>query len=79
MKKSLSGVMSTMVDSVALTHTVGQVTFEGYEDPLLNAASTLRTFQSSLPQMDKFGWFYGVSTGWSNVFNVIQNEQNCYS
>ncbi|XP_018568082.1 protein peste-like isoform X2 [Anoplophora glabripennis] len=58
-KKSLSGVLLSMIDSVSISHTVGQVLYEGYDDPLLKTASTISSFHASLPKMEKFGWFYG--------------------
>lgn len=42
------------------THTVNELLFEGYDDPLLVLAKDLNITGLNIP-FDKFGWFYAVS------------------
>lgn len=46
---------------VFVTRTVSEFLFEGYPDPLLNASHYLPEGFLDIPDMDRFGWFYGVS------------------
>ena len=47
---------------VFITKTVGQLLFDGYEDPLLDLAQKIPDFVGiEIPkEYDKFGWFYKV-------------------
>nr|AEE63071.1 unknown [Dendroctonus ponderosae] len=60
LKNGLSIFLSSIAPSLHVTHTAAQVLFEGYEDSLMNMANRMPTFivGSSLPNFDKFGWFY---------------------
>ena len=55
------------------SHTVGQLLFEGYDDPLITFS---RTIGMPVPY-DKFGWFYGrngtVSDGTFGVYTGFSN------
>jgi ssDNA-specific exonuclease RecJ len=51
-----------MEESLVKTDTVGNLLFYGSDDHLLAIASTLRPYIKTLPDMDKFGWFYKVLT-----------------
>ncbi|KAJ8920039.1 hypothetical protein NQ315_011689, partial [Exocentrus adspersus] len=76
-KKGMSLTLNTFINSISLSHTVGQVLFEGYVDPLMQAASKLSFLQSSIPMMDKFGWFYGRngSENYEGTFNMDTGER----
>lgn len=54
---------------VSVTKTAGEMLFEGYEDPLLDLAKSLPSSATGgAPPVDRFGWFYGVSTySYSNM------------
>jgi len=48
----------TMEESLVKTDTVGNLLFNGSDDHLLAIAHLLKPYIKSLPDMDKFGWFY---------------------
>jgi hypothetical protein len=60
MKGSLSLAISSTKQTLAVTHTVGDMLFDGYSDPLLDFAKKLPTFAGVDIPYDKFGWFYLV-------------------
>ena len=43
-----------------INRTVGELLFEGYEDPILEIGASFDEQERTLP-MDRFGWFYKVS------------------
>lgn len=49
------------------TKTVGEWTFEGYDDELLQLLAKLNISNFNIPS-SRFGWFYGVSSFSSNIF-----------
>ncbi|CAH0555939.1 unnamed protein product [Brassicogethes aeneus] len=72
-KKGLSVALKSMASKIHITKTVGELLFEGYEDPLLNMARNMPFLAgSSMPPMDKFGWFYGRngSETYEGTFNM---------
>lgn len=63
-KKGLSISISSMMNSIHVVQSVGNVLFDGYPDPLLSMAAKVPLLaKNKIPLTDKFGWFYGVSTG----------------
>ena len=49
-------------NEVFISKNVSELLFEGYSDPLLDLASHLpENISISIPDYDKFGWFYDVS------------------
>ncbi|XP_023016535.2 protein peste isoform X2 [Leptinotarsa decemlineata] len=72
-KKGLSVSLRSLIDSIAITQSVGKVLFTGYEDPLMTTASKIPFLSlKSLPFKDKFGWFYGRngSENYEGVFEM---------
>lgn len=46
---------------LSVRKTVGELLFEGYDDPLIGMGKSMENFQNlELPPFDKFGWFYMV-------------------
>ncbi|CAH2004270.1 unnamed protein product [Acanthoscelides obtectus] len=72
-KKTFSGVLSSMVQTVEAVRPVGDVLFDGYTDALLSIAAKLPFLsKNNIPNMDKFGWFYGRngSEDFDGEFNI---------
>jgi hypothetical protein len=61
--------------------TAREILFDGYEDPLLNAAEFIHKFNVPIPGiMDKFGFYYGRngSDWWDGVFNMFTGSNNLH-
>lgn len=59
---------------VSVTKKVGELLFDGYEDPLLDLAKSLpASTTGGAPPVDKFGWFYGVSA--LHLFHPIYSKR----
>ena len=43
-----------------INKTIGELLFDGYDDPVLEIGSSFDEEEMKLP-MEKFGWFYKVS------------------
>ena len=61
MKTSLSMALTSNKQTLSVRHTVKDMLFDGYSDPLLDFAKKLPTFAGVDIPYDKFGWFYLVS------------------
>lgn len=61
MKKGFSLSLAAIAPTIDITRSVGQLLFQGYEDPYVDMANTLPFLAETLPPFDKFGWFYTVS------------------
>lgn len=61
MQRSFSLTLVTISPEVHIIKPIGQLLFEGYEDPFVDIALTLPFIADTLPPFDKFGWFYTVS------------------
>lgn len=62
MQRSVSLALQSTKQDIAITRTVGQFLFEGYDDPLITIASKVPGLSSiNIPSFDKFGWFYMVT------------------
>ncbi|XP_046382372.1 protein peste-like isoform X3 [Ischnura elegans] len=59
-------------ESFTVTKTVGQLLFEGYEDPLIAVAETLPALANVDIPFDRFGWFYtrNGSSVYDGIFNM---------
>uniref|UniRef100_A0A6P7FA51 Protein peste-like isoform X1 n=2 Tax=Diabrotica virgifera virgifera TaxID=50390 RepID=A0A6P7FA51_DIAVI len=70
-KKGFAFSLRALVSQIWTTHSVTEVLFDGYEDPLL-AMATKMSFLPKSAVMDKFGWFYGRngSSDFEGVFNM---------
>ncbi|ODM90878.1 Protein croquemort, partial [Orchesella cincta] len=75
MKSSLAIAMKLFDTSLHVQKSVRELTFEGYEDPLLELASILPGVM--LP-FDKFGWFYtrNNSATYDGIFNMYTGKGN---
>ena len=63
--------MELKENNLILTKTVDEWTFSGYDDKLLEMASTLNISNFKIPYK-KFGWFYGVSSlPYTNVVSLL--------
>ncbi|XP_030762896.1 protein croquemort-like isoform X2 [Sitophilus oryzae] len=72
-KKALSFTLTSVSAKIYGTHSAGELLFEGHEDPLLNMANNLPAVMApSMPNLDKFGWFYGRnhSMTYEGLFNM---------
>lgn len=65
-KRGVNFFLKEKERSLISTHTVNELLFEGYEDPLLVLAKKLNISGLNIP-FDKFGWFYGVSVSLLNA------------
>lgn len=60
-KKAVYIPLSSFIsDDIHVTKTAGELIFDGYEDPILNAANKVSAFTDA-PIRKKFAFFYGVS------------------
>ncbi|KAJ8959906.1 hypothetical protein NQ318_011643 [Aromia moschata] len=72
-RKTFSITFDAMISSIYITKSVGNVLFDGYDDPLMNIANTFPFLAgNNFPPMDKFGWFYGRngSEDYEGSFNM---------
>ncbi|XP_063242450.1 protein peste-like isoform X2 [Bacillus rossius redtenbacheri] len=58
LQTSLSLILDTSGKRPHMTHTVGEMLFEGYEEPLIAVGSKLAFISKLNIPFDKFGWFY---------------------
>ncbi|XP_018327456.1 protein croquemort isoform X2 [Agrilus planipennis] len=67
-KAIVNRFLKVMNESLIVTRSARQLLFEGYNDPLLDFASSLNI---SIP-FNKFGWFYGRNNSetYDGVFNI---------
>ncbi|CAH1112788.1 unnamed protein product [Psylliodes chrysocephalus] len=70
-KRGFSVSLRAIADTIYSTHSVGELLFDGYEDPLLTMAAKM-SFLPKGAAMDKFGWFYGRngSSEFDGIFNI---------
>jgi len=70
----VSMALAAIKEKLFVTKTVGEIIFDGYEDPLLDDISVITKFGIKIPGlMDKFGFFYGRNNSvWQDgVFNMF--------
>jgi len=80
--EGLGLTMTLLGEEITLTKPVGEVLFEGYEDPLLNMTSLLSDVTDNLPlppgltDYDKMGWFYlrNMSDYYDGFFNMFSGH-----
>nr|CAD7264916.1 unnamed protein product [Timema shepardi] len=58
MQKSISLSFSSIGQKIAITKMVGQLLFDGFEDPIINMGSAFPLPNTLQIPYDKFGWFY---------------------
>ena len=59
MEFGLSDMLATIEAKLFLNRTVGELLFDGYDDPILEIGASFDDEERTLP-IDKFGWFYKV-------------------
>jgi len=57
MEFGLSDMFSTVEATLFINKTIGELLFDGYEDPVLEIGASFDEEEKKLP-MEKFGWFY---------------------
>lgn len=72
LKKGLQFVLTTFARTIHLTKPVGDILFNGYDDPLLTLGNKMPFLSSELKAYDKFGWFYmrNNSADFDGIFNM---------
>ena len=66
--------LKALQEKLFVAKTAREVLFDGYEDPVLNAAEFIHKFNVPIPGiMDKFGFYYGRngSDWWDGIFNMF--------
>ncbi|KAK4875495.1 hypothetical protein RN001_011917 [Aquatica leii] len=78
MKRGFSHTMTAIAPDAHIVRSVGELLFDGYDDPFVNLASTFPFLAESIPQFDKFGWFYGRNNSdeFDGVFNMNTGVSN---
>uniref|UniRef100_A0A1Y1K1C6 Scavenger receptor class B member 1 n=1 Tax=Photinus pyralis TaxID=7054 RepID=A0A1Y1K1C6_PHOPY len=72
MKRGFSHTLSAVAPNAHIVKTVGELLFDGYDDPLVDIAATFPFLSTGIPSFDKFGWFYtrNNSDTFDGVFNM---------
>ncbi|ODM93156.1 Protein croquemort, partial [Orchesella cincta] len=81
-KTMLGMTMSLFETSLSIQKTIRELTFDGYEDPLLDLASIVPNSVAPVTiPFDKFGWFYtrNNSASYDGVFNMYTGSRNIQS
>ncbi|KAG8256132.1 hypothetical protein J6590_076016 [Homalodisca vitripennis] len=65
----VNGILSfhLLNEDLVKTDTVGNLLFDGSRDKLLTILHLLKPYIKTLPDMDKFGWFYKAHTDYYNI------------
>lgn len=71
MKLMFNEMVNNVDTQIFVTKTVTQLLFDGYDDPLLDAASVIKYLVNISIPFDKFGWFY--SRNGSNFYDGVFN------
>merc|ERR1719411_393927 len=67
MEFGLSDMLQTLEASLFVNKTVGQLLFDGYDDPILEIGASFNEEQERTLPIDKFGWFYKRNgTSWAD-------------
>ena len=61
MEWGISDMLATLEATIFVKKTVGELLFEGYRDDVMELGSSMGDIETDV-KMDKFGWFYDVST-----------------
>nr|CAD7603521.1 unnamed protein product [Timema genevievae] len=78
MQKSISLSFSSIGQTVAITKMVGQLLFDGFEDPIINMGSAFPLPNTLKIPYDKFGWFYqrNGSYLYDGLFNIDTGQDD---
>ena len=79
MKVMFNEMVNNVDTQIFVTKTVKQLLFDGYDDPLLDAAAVIKYLVNISIPFDKFGWFYSVSDlrCFSLDFVLVLDEFTC--
>ena len=69
--------INALKEKLFVTKTAAEILFDGYKDPILDAAEFIQKFNIPIPGiMDKFGFYYGRngSDWWDGVFNMYTGK-----
>ena len=75
MEFGLSDMLATIEAKLFLKRTVGELLFDGYEDPILEIGASFDDEERTLP-IDKFGWFYKVKHLSLEVYTSVTSNNN---
>ena len=70
MEFGLSDMLATIEAKLFLNRTVGELLFDGYDDPILEIGASFDDEERTLP-IDKFGWFYKVCKNISFTIHIF--------
>ncbi|KAF5278411.1 hypothetical protein FQA39_LY05900 [Lamprigera yunnana] len=78
LKRGFSHTLMAVAPNVHIVKTIGELLFDGYEDPFVKMASTLPFLAEGIPQFDKFGWFYTRNNSYTfdGMFNMNTGKNN---
>ena len=70
MKVMFNEMVNNVDTQIFVTKTATELLFDGYDDPLLDAAAVIKYLVNISIPFDKFGWFYSVS---SAVLSILRS------
>jgi scavenger receptor class B protein 1 len=73
----LNAGLNVINEHLFVKKTAGEILFDGYKDPILDAAEFIHKFNIPIPGiMDRFGFYYGRngSDWWDGVFNMYTGK-----
>ena len=72
MEWGISDMLSSLEATIFVKKTVGELLFDGYEDNVMAIGSQFSDLEEEETEnMERFGWFYNVSTLFTVVFGLI--------
>lgn len=74
------GLLMTDLSPITTTHTVRELLFDGYEDPLLNVVRASNNPNFPKPPFAKFGWFVERNNSWDfdGNFTMSTGEKDIF-
>lgn len=72
LKRGFSHTLAAVAPDVHIVRTVGELLFDGYDDPLVDIAAAFPFLSAGIPSFDKFGWFYTRNNSYTfdGLFNI---------
>ena len=78
MEWGISDMLATLEATIFVKKTVGELLFEGYKDDVMDLGSSMGDMEPDV-KMDKFGWFYNVSTSFVKYKSGYQHQTQFYN
>ncbi len=78
----LNAGLNVINEHLFVRKTAGEILFDGYKDPILDAAEFIHKFNIPIPGiMDRFGFYYGRngSDWWDGVFNMYTGKWSFFT